>query len=118
MASTKPTGAPAPVKGITIAQAVRDVLIASINKGQFPFAVMGLIVLLILWRLPDSEISPLIHWMVDTVGTFYYVGYGLFGATVFGWYFHAQNLRKKMALQMEEFHRSRKQLANKRSQPK
>ena len=100
---TKPTGAPAPVKGITIAQASRDVFIASINKGQFPFAVLGAIALLLVWRIPENEVVPLIKWMAELLNGFSYAGYGLFAITVFAWYYHAQLIRKEFAEKFTAF---------------
>lgn len=85
------------------AQAVRDVFIASINKGQFPFAIVGAIVLLLLIRIPENEIVPLIHWMVEAVGSLYYIGYLLFVMTVFAWYFHAQRIRHEFESQFEAY---------------
>ena len=100
--STKPSGAPAAAK-VGTAQAIRDVFIASINKGQFPFAIVGAIVLLLILRVPEAEIVPLLHWMVETVGSIYYVGYFLSVALVFSWYFHAQRIRREFATQFDAF---------------
>lgn len=102
MSAAKPSGAPAPAK-VGYAQAIRDVFIASINKGQFPFAVVGAILALLLFRVPEAEIVPLIHWMVETVGTIWYLGYFLFVATVFAWYFHAQRVRAETTAQFNAF---------------
>lgn len=110
MSVVKPTGAPAPAK-VGVAQAVRDVFIASINKGQFPFAVVGAILALLLWRVPEAEIVPLIRWMVETVGTIYYLGYFLFVTTVFAWYFHAQRVRAETTAQFNAFKSGQKTVA-------
>jgi len=107
--ASKPTGAPAPVKGITVAQAIRDVFIASINKGQFPFAIVGGIALLMVFRLPESEIVPLIHWMVDRLADNRLVGYALFVLSVAGWYIHAQRMRREFTLQLDAMFKGKKQ---------
>lgn len=100
--SSRPSGAPAPSK-VGAAQAIRDVFIASINKGQFPFAIVGAILAILLLRVPQEEIVPLIRWMVETVGTTSYFGYVLFVVTVFAWYFHAQRVRKEFISQFDAF---------------
>lgn len=101
VATKKPSGAPAPAK-VGMAQAIRDVFIASINKGQFPFAIVGAIVLVLVLRLPSEEIVPLLRWMVETLGAMYYLGYALFIVTVFGWYFHAQRIRRETTEKLAE----------------
>jgi hypothetical protein len=63
----------------------------------------GQILALLLWRVPETEIVPLIHWMVETVGTIYYLGYLLFVITVFAWYFHAQRVRAETTAQFNAF---------------
>ena len=98
----KPTGAPAP-SAVGPSQAVRDVFIASINKGQFPFAIVGAIVLLLIFRLPANEIVPLIHWMVEKLSSIWYLGYFLFVCTVFAWYFHSQRIRREVTDQMNAY---------------
>ncbi|TYK73184.1 hypothetical protein FSY59_00565 [Comamonas sp. Z3] len=107
MSTAKPSGAPAPAQ-VGAAQAIRDVFIASINKGQFPFAVVGAILALLLMRVPQEDIVPLIKWMVETVGSAYYLGYLLFVATVFAWYFHAQRVRKEFSAQFDAFRSGQK----------
>lgn len=102
MSVPKPSGAPAAAK-VGYAQAVRDVFIASINKGQFPFAVVGAILLLIIARIPQEEIVPLIKWMVEFMGATYLFGYALFAVTVLGWYFHAQRIRREFTEQLNAF---------------
>ncbi|WP_143713608.1 hypothetical protein [Variovorax sp. RO1] len=102
MAVTKPTGAPAPDK-VGYAQAIRDVFITSINKGQFPFAIVGAVALLLIWRIPEQEIVPLIRWIFEALGSIYYLGFLLFVLTVFGWYFHAQRMRREFTEQLQAF---------------
>ena len=97
MVTKKPTGAPAPVQGLSVAQAIRDVFITSINKGQFPFAVLGAIVLVLVWRIPEDEVVPLIKWMGHGLAGYSYVGYVLCVVAVFCWYYHAQLIRKEFS---------------------
>lgn len=102
MGTQKPSGAPAPAR-VGTAQAVRDVFITSINKGQFPFAIVGAVLIVLVLRIPDHEVVPLIKWMIEILGTYAYLGYGLFVGTVFLWYFHAQRVRREVAAQFEAF---------------
>jgi len=38
---------------------VRDVLVASLNKGQFPVAIIAAIVVVALWKMPGEEVARL-----------------------------------------------------------
>jgi len=47
-------------KGMTFSQMLRDVLVVSLNRGQFPTAIIGLIVIITLCRLSPADLSRLI----------------------------------------------------------
>jgi hypothetical protein len=42
-------------KEMTFFQMLRDVLVASLNRGQFPMAIMGLIVIIAVCRMPPAD---------------------------------------------------------------
>ena len=88
---------------VGFAQAIRDIFVASINKGQFPFAIMGGALGILLFRVPEGEIVPLLKWMVETVGQGAYLGYALFLLTVFAWHAHARRMRMEFAAQVNAF---------------
>lgn len=44
---------------MTLFQMLRDVLVASLNRGQFPMAVMGLIAVIAVCRMPPEDLSRL-----------------------------------------------------------
>lgn len=54
-------------EGVTWAQAVRDILIASMNKGQAPLFLCFAVVGLMLWRMPPEDVSRLVF---ETIGRF------------------------------------------------
>jgi hypothetical protein len=84
-------------KGVGVSQAVRDVLVASINKGQFPLAVVGGLIALLIFKMPPSDVSKLVFDMLDMLHRGELVGYILSFFGFGGWYTHAKWQRKMMA---------------------
>jgi hypothetical protein len=86
---------------VTWAEATRDVFVASINKGQFPLAVAGAIVLMILWRMPNESLGKLIFEVVDLFKTRYLIGYALAVIFLGGWFLHSKILRRVTAEELK-----------------
>jgi hypothetical protein len=83
---------------ITIAQAVRDVLIAAMNKGLFALALVGLIALVIVWKMPGPDVSKLVFGIGQHLVDHSLVGYILSLCLSLGWVAHTKWQRR-------EFHR-------------
>lgn len=81
-------------ESITLWQMVRDVLVASMNKGQFPVALVAIVVCLIIWKMPPQDVSRLAFDIVDGFKTWYLGGWILSPVVVFGWFFHSRWQRK------------------------
>jgi len=82
-------------------QMVRDVFVASINKGQFPIAIAGAIVLIIIWKMPPQDVSKLAFEILGTVASSSGIGYlfaVLFGC---GWSVHAKWQRRNCELELK-----------------
>lgn len=79
---------------VTIAQAVRDIFLAAINKGQFLVAILGLILVIIAWRLPSDDLSKFASNIVEDLKNGYLLGYFLFIISLGGWFIHAKRLRR------------------------
>lgn len=88
-------------KKIGFNQMLRDVLIASMNKGQFPLAIIGLIVMFALYKMPAEDVSKLVFNYFQFFTANSMLGYGLFALTLAGWFFHAKWQRRKIAEEME-----------------
>jgi len=91
----------------TYAQALRDVLVASINKGQFPIAILGMVILTVLFRMPAERVGELAVELLRQLLAGWLLGYVLFGVTLMGWFVHAKKIRTEYlqqlnALQAEE----------------
>lgn len=92
MSNKKPIGWP---------QAIRDVLIASINKGQLPVLFFGLILLLIVYKMPSEVAGQLAIKIVQDLEDWYLAGYAGFGIVVVGWTLHAKSLNRQIVRLLE-----------------
>ena len=95
---------------IGIPQAMRDVLIASINKGQFLLAVVALIIITMIIRMPEKDVSLLAFSILDRLGNGSYFGYILASLSTTGWFFHARFQRRIIVDELERLSTERTQL--------
>ena len=100
-------------QGVTWAQAVRDVLITSITKGQLPLVIVGLIVLSLIWRMPEPEVGTLVKRLMDGLENFSLVGYLLFLGALIAWYLHSRYQRRVITTEMERLSDERNRLQEK-----
>jgi len=96
-----------------MSQAVRDVLVTAINRGQLPALGVIAIVLTLLWRMPESDISTLVFDLLDTLKKWQTTGYVLFLLCLFFWYIHVKHLRKAFSEEMRRVGREKSGLQNK-----
>ena len=73
---------------------VRDVSIASMNKGQFPLAIVGVIFIISISKLSEENTAKLILKLVDSFVNLHLLGWFLFIMSLFGWFLTAKLLRK------------------------
>lgn len=79
---------------VTWAQAVRDIVVTSMNRGQLPGVIMGGILLVVFWRLPSEELVKVVNSVLANLANFSFVGYLLFMVTVVGWAWNSRRLRR------------------------
>jgi len=89
---------------------LRDVLIASMNKGQFPAALIAMVVLSIILRMPPSDVSALMFRLLDVAEEERLIGYVLAVVSLLGWFFHARYQRKLITQEMRRVSGERNQL--------
>jgi hypothetical protein len=80
---------------------LRDVLVASINKGQFPIAMVGIIFLAMIVKMPDADVTKLAFQILDDLKTLHLLGYFLTLVVIILWYKHAQLLRNQLLARTE-----------------
>ena len=81
-------------QGVTWPQAIRDVLTASMTKGQLPMLLVGLIVLSLIWRMSEKKVDSVIDSLLDGLRNSWLLGYLLFFTVLLCWYFHAKYQRR------------------------
>lgn len=81
-------------KSINFWQMWKDVLIASLSKGQFPVALIGLIILVIIIKMPNEDISKLVFKIIDDIKTNVILSFFISPFLVIGWFFHVRWQRK------------------------
>lgn len=86
MAKTKPDQGPR--NGITWAQATRDVLVASISKGQFPWVIFGSIGLVAVFRMQPDAIAKLMTQIVEDFHTLHLLGWASTVIVLVLWAWH------------------------------
>ena len=89
---------------------LRDVLVASMNKGQFPAALIAMIVLSMIWRMPPTDISRLIFRLLDVAEAERLAGYFVSVVSLSGWFFHARYQRRLITHEMQRISNERNQL--------
>ncbi|HEY6019995.1 MAG TPA: hypothetical protein VIY48_08870 [Candidatus Paceibacterota bacterium] len=80
--------------------AVRDIFVASINKGQFPLAVMAAIGVLVISKMPSEDVSKLVFEVLGMLHRSELVGYFLSVFGFGGWYFHTKWQRQMITNEM------------------
>jgi hypothetical protein len=83
-------------------QATRDVFVAAINRGQLPVLIFGLTALLMVWKLPDSEVGPLMHRILDRLEGGAILGWALATVLAIVWYLHSRAVRARFAEALEQ----------------
>ena len=111
-ASRKSHKSAKPVK-VGFFQAIRDVLIASLNRGQFPLAIFAVILGLIIWRMPEARVADLADEILRLLATGSLLGYILAFALVVSWTVHARSQRRTYENEMRRMSYEKKRLQRK-----
>jgi hypothetical protein len=87
--------------------AASSIMIAAINRGQFPFALAALVLIVIILRLPQEDVSALAHQLIELVERMHILGFIAFGLTAILWYVHARWQREAISSEFEEIVKER-----------
>lgn len=80
---------------------IRDVLIASLNKGQFPVAVVAGTSVFMIWRMPNEDVSKLVFLILDGLKTWWLTGYVLSALLAILWFKHSKWQRRIIHAEMK-----------------
>lgn len=110
MAQKKPVR---PLPRVTWAQAVRDIFIASINRGQLPILFVGAIIALIIWKMPEEDVSKFAFEFLDLLKNNEMWAYVLLVVVLIGWFIHAKLMRNSVNSEFERIGREKSALQGK-----
>jgi hypothetical protein len=97
---------------VTLWQMLRDVLIASMNKGQFLVALSFLLVVIIILKMPSQDVSRLAFEVVQKLENGRLLGYFLSILLSGGWYAHAKYQRRSIAGEQDRLANERNEWQN------
>ena len=86
---------------INLNRMIRDVLMQAISKGQLPLALFGIWIIIVLLRLPASDLSKLVSQVLDLVVRGYLVGDVLAALFLAGWFIHVRAQRRLFTREMQ-----------------
>lgn len=110
------SSAPRKLNGtVTWAQAVRDIFVTSMNRGQLPVLGLIAIVLMLIWKMPDADAGKLMHDLLAALRAGEMWSYGLLAATLAGWFFHAKLMRREFSDEALRIGREKSELQGKLS---
>lgn len=83
-----------PQNKVTWAEAFRDIVVASMDRGQLPILFLFGTVFALIWKLDSKDSLSLLSSIGTQLNNWYIYGYILFFLSLFGWYTTAKMLRK------------------------
>ncbi|MCD4745408.1 MAG: hypothetical protein K8R58_03830 [Bacteroidales bacterium] len=89
---------------------IRDIGVASLNKGQFPLALFGTIIIILMLKLSSDDASKLIFKIVTLFKSMHLVGWILSFVFVIGWYMNTRKLRRLHTSEMRRIAQEKKKL--------
>ncbi|ALU75243.1 MULTISPECIES: hypothetical protein [Tenacibaculum] len=92
---------------------MQNVLIASMNKGQFLLGVVGLAFLIMILKLTPEDTKMLLDDILSKLGNIYYIGWTLGIFSTFGWYFGTKRLRRIHSKEVRRISEEKKGLQQK-----
>lgn len=90
--------------------ALKDIMIHSMDKGQFPLAIVGAIVGLIIWCLEPKDVSRLLDRILYNLTTLKGVSYLANIGLIVAWYIHAKWQRRSISIEMNRMGREKTRL--------
>lgn len=89
------------VKPVSWAQACRDVLVASINKGQLPWVVIGIMGVIAALRVPEEALGRLLEKIVEDLHTAHLLGWALSVIATVAWFLHSRYQTRVYSAELE-----------------
>lgn len=89
---------------------MRDVLIHSLNKGQFLIGLIGFCIIIMILKMSQERTEEFIFELLSMVKSIYYVGWTLTFICILGWYSSSRRLRKIHTSEMRRISQEKKSI--------
>ncbi|WP_371194211.1 hypothetical protein [Glaciecola sp. SC05] len=99
---------------VTWAKAFRDIVVSSINKGQFPLVALFLLLVIISWRIPSEVIGKVVEDVMYSGNRGIY-GYILSLIIALVWFVHSKKMRREHSDELERIGTEKSKLQSKAS---
>ncbi|TYL43480.1 hypothetical protein FDP13_05885 [Dickeya sp. ws52] len=103
-----------PQSQLTWAQAWRDVMNKAISSGQIVPTSIAIVLMIAFWRMPESELSPLMNRILDGLSNRELLGWILLGLALCVWSWHSSVMRRRFSAEVNRIgkEKTRHQQAN------
>jgi hypothetical protein len=98
---------------MTWAQALRDMVVASINRGQLPVFGIFFVLLMLVWKMPGEDVSKLVFEIFALLRNGELFAYILAFLLGIGWFVHARIMRKVFSDEFERIGLEKSELQGK-----
>ncbi len=105
-------------QGTNIWGMIRDIMVTSMNKGQFPLTAVFSVLVIILIKMPPEDVSQFMFTLILKFEDGYILGWVLFSLVVIGWYFNTRIIRKAHYIEMQRISEEKKYLQGKNTNKK
>lgn len=92
------------------AQACRDIVVTSMNRGQLPVLGMIAVAMLLIWRLPEEKAGELVFSILAALGRGELWAYVFLVLVLAGWYLHSKWMRKMFSAEATRIGREKSDL--------
>ncbi len=89
------------------AQAFRDIVVTSMNRGQFPVLGMIALAMLLIWRLPEEKTGELVFSILAALRQGELWAYIFLVLVIAGWYLHSKWMRKMFSAEAKRIGREK-----------
>ena len=100
---------------INLWAALRDVVTHAMDKGQLPLTVVGILVAILILKMPAADTTALVNRILDNLTTLKGVSYSLNIVFPAGWYLHARWQRRSINVEMDRIGREKTRLQEKQT---
>ncbi|MCY4524945.1 MAG: hypothetical protein OXB84_09405 [Halobacteriovoraceae bacterium] len=98
---------------VSWAEAVRDVVIKAIETGQLPALLISVIVILIIWKIPEDQLLLLLQGIIKRFQVGEMISYPILLLCILGWFFHVKILKNNFTREYERIGKEKSYLQNK-----